>query len=490
MIDKPERVFARGREWELLAEFADEAGLGARLGLVYGRRRQGKTFLLAGLVEAAGGLLFGATEQSSVQNLHAFSETYARFLGRPDTRFPDWPTAVDALWRLGEEAQRPVLVVLDEFGYLVDSVPGIASLLQVSMDPGRWAYEHSRVRLVLCGSALTTMRSLTGGSAPLRGRAQFNLTVHPFDYRATAAFWALEHQPELAFRMHALLGGTPAYRGMAGGSAPADLAEFDAWVCRRLLDPNSVLMAEGAVLLHQQPDFADPSLYFSVLAAVSRGAHRTSEIAAALGRQPTAIGHALAVLESVRFLAKDEDALRSRRPVYSVAEPVLRWHQLVVAPNDAPLAIGAAERVWRAASPTVASKIYGPHFEQLAREWTLAHASPDTLGGVPNSVRPATIACREHRAGHELDVVAVQSEPFAGERILAIGEAKSTTKPVGDGELDRLRHLRDLLPADRQGPAARLLLFSRSGFTRELRRTAQTALDVELIDLARLYVGD
>jgi uncharacterized protein len=488
MIQKPRHVFGRDREWRALAEFCDLPGLGARLGVVCGRWRQGKTFLLASLVEASDGFMFSATQQSSAQNLRALSEAYCRHLDRPVSYFPDWPSAVEALFRLGAAGDRPVPVVIDEFSYLMDGVEGIASIIQVAMDPGHWAYSHSRVRLILCGSALTTMRGLLGGSAPLRGRARINVTIHPFGFRDAAAFWDVADRPEVAFRINALLGGTPAYHAMVGG-APSDLAGFDAWVCRKLLEPSEVVFTEGAVLLHQQPEFVDPALYFSVLAAISRGAHRRSEIAAALDRPSNAIGHALSVLEDVRFIERTEDALRSQRPVYSLAEPAVRWHQLVIAPNEPLLSIGRAERVWSAAAATVASKIYGPHFESMARAWTLEYASQDTLGTLPTSVRPATVACREHRHSHELDVVAMHTEPFQAERILAIGEAKATEKPVGDGELDRLDHIRSLLPNDRGGADARLLLFSRSGYTREIVATAKQRGDVELIDLERMYHG-
>jgi hypothetical protein len=73
--------------------------------------------------------------------------------------------------------------------------------------------------------------------------------------------------------------------------------------------------------------------------------------------------------------------------------------------------------------------------------------------------------------------------------VLAIGEAKSTTTRVGAAELRRLEHLRTLVPADRVAAPPRLLLFSRNGFTAELRRAAGTRADVELVDLHRLYKG-
>jgi hypothetical protein len=58
--------------------------------------------------------------------------------------------------------------VLDEFPYLLTHSPELASVLQRAIDRSRDG--GPRVRLVLCGSALSIMaRLLTGGQA-LRGR--------------------------------------------------------------------------------------------------------------------------------------------------------------------------------------------------------------------------------------------------------------------------------------------------------------------------------
>jgi hypothetical protein len=138
----------------------------------------------------------------------------------------------------------------------------------------------------------------------------------------------------------------------------------------------------------------------------------------------------------------------------------------------------------------VASKIYGPHFEDLARRWCFEHASEDTLGGSASRVRPTQLGCPEHRRGHELDVVVTEHVSFGTDRIIAIGEAKSTSDPVGLGHLERLEHVRTLLPAALTEQSPRLLLFSRSGFNADLLRVVESRSDVELIDLHRLYRGD
>src|SRR5437763_9425082 len=205
--------------------------------------------------------------------------------------FSGYGEALDELFRLGEE--RATAVIIDEFPYLVAATPALPSYLQRALSPLGHAKERTRTRRILCGSALTTMSQLLAGGAPLRGRAQLELIVRPFGYRAAAEFWEVSHDPELAFQLHALVGGAPAYKDMCGGSGPSSLAVFDRWVHRRLLNPASAMFREGGLLLREEPSIADPTSYASVLAAISGGRYRRSEIAAALGRPSGALAHLL-----------------------------------------------------------------------------------------------------------------------------------------------------------------------------------------------------
>ncbi len=440
------------------------------------------------MARALGGFVFTALPQSSSLNLARLSRAYRKHTGGAVLGFEDWDAAVDGLLRLGER-DTPAFVFIDEFQFLVDAEPALPSILQVALGPTSRATERSRARMVLCGSALGAMRGLLSGAAPLRGRALLEMMIHPFGYRDAASFWQLAEQPELAFRVHALLGGTPAYRAMAGGG-PESTGDFDSWVTRGPLGPTTALFREGAILLQEQPELADTRLYYSVLSAIARGASRRGEIASALGRSDQSLSHPLAVLESTQLIERVDDAIRARRPVYRIAEPVLRTHQLLVGPNEPDLVGGAGARVWEESADTVSSKIYGPHLEELARQWCRWHASRDTLGGVASVVQPAVLPCQRHRSAHELDVVVTHKRPNENNLIVAIGEAKSNTEPVDGAELVRLEHLRELLPPERVAAEPTLLLFSRTGFTRELLSAAKQRPDVQLADLNRLYHGD
>lgn len=487
-VDKPARLFGRDAEWRELSEFATGTSIGASLALVYGRRRQGKTLMLELLARQTHGFLFAATQQSEAQNLADFGAAYADFLriGQP-VAFGGWPEALAELLRLGERG--PVPAVIDEFPYLVSTTPGLPSYLQQALSPMGYAKEHTRTRLVLCGSALTTMSQLLSGSAPLRGRATLELVVRPFDFREAAIFWGLGADPELAFRVNALVGGTPAYLEMCAGAAPADLASFDDWVVRRLLNPASAMFREGGLLLREEPSIADATSYAATLAAISAGNHRRSQIAAALGRPSGALGHLLSGLQDIGLVEQVDDALRDKRSVFRIAEPVVRLHQLIVGRREPELIAGRAERVWTSAAGTVAGKIYGPHFEDLARQWCLRYAAAETIGGAASNVRPTHIGCREHRRGHELDVVVTETVSFGKDKVIAIGEAKATADGVGVGQMQRLEHLRALLPTTRTEAQPKLVLFSRAGFTAELVAIAAGRADLELVDLSRLYRG-
>jgi hypothetical protein len=483
---KPERLFDRNDEWRELTEFTSSPRPGAALGLVYGRRRQGKTLLLELLALEHGGFLFAATQQTETQNLADLGAAYAAYRGlRQPVVFGSYGEALDELFRLGEE--RATTVIIDEFPYLVAATPALPSYLQRALSPLGHARERTRTRMILCGSALTTMSQLLGGGAPLRGRAQLEMVVRPFGYREAAEFWDVGHRPELAFRLHALVGGTPAYKEMCGGSGPETLTGFDRWVQRRLLSPASAMFREGSLLLREEPSIADPTSYSAVLAAISAGNHRRSEIAAVLGRPSGALAHLLDGLQAVGLIEYLDDALRGKRTVFQITEPVVRLHQLITGRYEPELVAGRAARVWARAAETIAARIYGPHFEELARRWCLEHAEDETLGGPPGSVRPTEIPCPEHRDRHDLDVV-VADDP-AGHRITAIGEAKAAGTAMEASELRRLEHLRGLLPAARVDQPPKLLLFCLSGFSPELATEAARRPDVELIGLERLYRG-
>jgi uncharacterized protein len=246
-------MFDRDLEWSALGDFATDPGEGAMLGVVSGRRRQGKTFLLMALCEATGGFYFAAEEAVDGESLRRLGEALAEHLGAPPPlAFSGWHEAVDALLALGRD--RPVLVVVDEFPYLAKANPSLPSIIQNALAPLRRQRVESRTRLLLCGSAMSFMGRLLGGGAPLRGRAGLELVVPTLDHRLAARFRGLD-DPATALKVNATVGGTPAYRREFGrDDTPSSPDDFDAWVVRTVLSPASPLFREARYLPADEPD--------------------------------------------------------------------------------------------------------------------------------------------------------------------------------------------------------------------------------------------
>jgi uncharacterized protein len=501
-LDKPADVFDRDAEWADLADFALSPLPGLRIAVVYGRRRQGKSYLLRRLTGAVGGLYHLATEQAEPVSLRRFGDSLAAWAGLSAGvfGFGGWEQALRTAAEVMAESSRPhpprsapPLLVLDEFPYLVQETPGLPSVVQSlydSLGPGAGAGTRP-FRLLLCGSAITVMADLLSGTRALRGRAALELRVRPFGYRDARDYWGIT-DPAAAFAHNALVGGTPGYRELVPDpQVPEDPAQLGGWLARNVLRPSMPLFDEARRVVHEDPRIRDTATYSSVLAAVAAGESSPTKIGGPLGRPATSLAHQLATLASAGFIDRRHDLLLDRRPVVTVADPMVRFHQLVIEPYLADLEAGRACQVWAEAQHTADSKIFGPHFETLAADWVARYA-PREAGLTVGPVGQTVIACREHKVGHEIDILALVrgSRPRTpGTPVAFVGEAKHRDRRPGLAELRRLQHLRDLLTAaGHEASDAVLGLFSAASFTDDLTAEATASRGkILLVTLAELY---
>jgi len=484
-------MFDRDFEWGELTRFASQDAPGPTLGIVSGRRRQGKTYLLDALARASGGFMFTAAEATAPESLREFGAALAEHRREPAPyRFENWDEALSQLLR-GGPRQSPAVTVLDEFPYLVAQVPELPSLIQRQLDPGA-KRSAGPIRLLLCGSAMSFMGRLLSGGAPLRGRAALELVIPTFDYRLAAGFWEIS-DPRTALLTNAIVGGTPAYRReFSSDDTPAEPDDFDAWVVRAVLNPARPLFREARYLLAEEPGVRETAVYYSVLAAIAEGNNTRGGIASYLARPATDLAHPLGVLEDAGLISRQSDVFRANRSFYRIAEPLVAFYHAVMRPVWGDLERpGRGAEVWQRMGQTFTSKVVGPHFEGLCREWTRWYAAPETIGGYPSRVGAGALNDRSGRAQLQADVVALSQDGASRPKILCLGEAKwNTTMTVG--HLDRLIRIREVLgeqPNAQVTDDTKLALFSGTGFTHELREQASRSAEIVLVDLDRLYHG-
>ncbi len=428
----------------------------AELRILYGRRRIGKSALLDEFARGKRHVLYQAVEGSVADQLRDLTDALLACEDDPILQaapLANWEAAFAQLARMA--AAGPVLVILDEYQYVAEADPTLASRLQ------RW---WSRVAtglpiyLVLCGSYVRffVQNVLTG---PAYGRNTGSLQLTPLGYRDAGLFfpqWSAEDR----IRAYAIAGGVPHY-----------LLQFDpgrslAWnVERNVLRRGAVLYQEAELLVREE--LREPRLYYSILRAIAGGATRLSEIDGQVrGRAGGSdLSSYLATLRELGLVEYQQPVVgeHARRGIWTIADPYLRFWFRFVLPNRAQLEHGGRpERMYRdVVAPALDHFVSKPAFEEICRSWVLdrvdggAWPGVDRVGAwwgpIPD---PLPAQPRRQREG-EIEVVAA-----AGRRVALAGEAKWTREPVGFGVLNRARRVVEHLPG--ADASTELVLFGRA----------------------------
>ncbi|MFJ9863852.1 ATP-binding protein [Streptomyces sp. NPDC101165] len=483
---KPHKVFDRDAQWQELAAFACDGRPEARLGVVSGRLRQGKTYLLEALTGALGGFYFGAQQGTQTESLSQLADELARYTkASPPPHWHGWEDAVDALLALGD--RRPTPIVIDEFPDLVRQSPSLPSILHSAYrrhDGGR----PGQARLLLSGSALPLMHRLFGAASPLHELSSLHLTMHPLDHRQAARFWGID-DPGLALLVHAVVGGTPAYRhDYLQDDAPAGREDFDSWVARSVLNPGNPLFREAYHLLQEEIDHKDRALCHSALSAVATGCSTQGQVADCLGTPLTDTARCLGLLREHGLLHSEADAFRPSLIRLRVAEPLLAFEHAAVRPHRSALAQQDPVTVWKHARPGFDSMVARSHFAQICRDWALHFSDPDAFGGRPRSAAHGSVANAAHPDGPDVaaEVVVRGHGGVRNGTLLSVGLAR-WDEVMDVDQVERLHRLLGLL-SDRGEDVThtRPACYSGAGFSPALR-AAEAQGQVVLVDLDRLY---
>jgi uncharacterized protein len=420
-LDREHELAALERVWE---------AAGPALILVWGRRRTGKTRLLGRFVEGKRSIFYASTEQAASAELSAFSAVARSALEPSGTDllahgdFRDWDTA---LGYLVERSRRErMVVVLDEFPYLVDSSPALPSIVQRLWDgPAR----TSKLHLVLCGSAVSVMDELQRESAPLFGRVDVRLQLRPFGARDAALFVPRLPPPERAI-CFGVLGGMPTYLGRWRddvGHAANLRALFG--------DHSSPLVDEGEYVLSSE--LPEGSGYFRILRAIAAGNRTYGTIRSFADIE---IQRQLERLQAIGLVEREvpvtEDPSRSKRAVYRIADNFLSFWFRFVYRHRADIARGLGRQIVDAAILPGLSDHMGEPWEEMTRAFVRDEAARGALPVEVSSIG----RWWNTDSSVEIDIVGVR-----GKTVVLAGSSK-WARSIDRGELVRLRRQAEALP--------------------------------------------
>jgi uncharacterized protein len=327
------------------------------LGVLYGRRRCGKSRLLREILKAPRAVYYVGDDRESNLQLASLATEIGRALpGFDRVTYPDWESLLDRWWR---EAPPGTVLALDEFPAMVAVASELPSLLQKRLDR-----ESERgVHLLLSGSSQRMMQGLVlDRTAPLFGRAIEILKISPLLAGWIGDALAL-HDPVRAVEAFAVWGGTPRYWELA-----RDHPDLRTAIRSLVLSPLGVLTEEPLRLLLD--DMRDTTQAASILSLIGQGCHRMSEIAARLGKPATALSRPLQRLLDMELILREspfgEDSRSSKRTLYKISDPFLRFWFRFVEVNRSRLGAGQVAAVEKEIDQRLGHHT-GEVWEELAR---------------------------------------------------------------------------------------------------------------------------
>ncbi len=260
--------------------------------IVYGRRRVGKTRLLLEFSKGKKSIYYISVEAPYEIICSEFSDRTKDVLNLPISG--DIIDILDAITKLSKEK---MLVILDEFQYIVDSDPSFPSRLQRAIDE---KLGYSKLMLVLCGSAVSFFeRKLLGYKSPIFGRREMSIKLKPLSFLDISGFFP-GYSIEDLIKIYSIVGGTPAY--LEKIDPEASVVDN----IRSIIIPGSYLYDEALNILRQE--VREPRVYFTILRSVAEGHTSPSEVANIAKVDTRSINRYLWLLE-------DLDIVRRIRPL-------------------------------------------------------------------------------------------------------------------------------------------------------------------------------
>lgn len=456
----------RSKELEALEK--QYAATGSALVVVYGRRRVGKTALIAEFLKRhSDSLYFLATEESEAQNLNYFKAQVAEFTGNEllKSAAVDWLTVFKTLIDYKTETKK--VIVLDEFQYIGQSNSAFPSIMQKVWDT---VLKDANVMLILCGSLVSLMRSQTlDYSSPLYGRrtGQIKLKQIPFSHYHEF-FEGRTNNDLLPF--YAVTGGVPKYIETFCGYT--DIYEA---IEQNVLNSQSFLYEEPYFLL--QKEVSEIGSYFSLIKAIAAGNRKLADIATNLGLKQTGLTKYLKVLTDLDLIEREVPVTetapeKSKSGLYRLTDNFIAFWFKFVYPYRAYLEKGETKFVLSQIKKGFVQNYASFVYEDVCREkmWELSAANFwnfhfDKVGRYWGA-----------KAG-EIDIVALDS---TGED-LVLGECKYTSSPKGLSVLHALQEKADGMLKLTNAKRVQYVIFGTAGFTQGLTEKAQEG-NVRLIE--------
>jgi AAA+ ATPase superfamily predicted ATPase len=421
---------------------------------VYGRRRVGKTRLVQEFIQGKKAIYFLADSIAATEQL----KSLGRLMGEhfrdtilTDSGFRDWEQVFRYLKQKGEDR---LIVIFDEFPYLVYSNKAISSIFQKGIDE---QLKHSNLFLILMGSSIGMMeKEVLRYKAPLYGRRTGSLEVKELPFDSLYDFFQGKSFEQL-MAIYAVFGMIPAY--LEKVDPEVDIFEN---IRSLILEKGTFFSNEVGYVLMEE--LREPRNYFALLKAISQGKRKVGEIINETGFEKSHVSRYLDILRSLGFVNKEipvteRNPEKSKQGLYGIQDKFFTFWFKFVFPNKSRIEIGKSDNVLKLIRESLEQHL-SQAYEGACREICTRLMEEGHM--------QFTVIGKWWSKNEEIDLVALDDET----KTVYFGECKWSRKRVGVNVYEDLVRKSHLIDWHNDVRASRFVLFSRSGFTEAMLEVA------------------
>lgn len=421
---------------------------------VYGRRRIGKTRLIQEFIKDKAAIYFLADSVSEPEQLKSLGKLVGEYFEDPileEGGFKNWPQFFSYL---KAKSGKRLILVIDEFPYLVNSNRAISSIFQKGIDE---TLKSSNLFLILMGSSIGMMeREVLYYKAPLYGRRTGSLELKEMPFPALKEFFPDKKFEELV-QYYGVFGTVPAY--LEKIQPRKDISQN---IFELILDKGTFLYNEVEYILREE--LREPRNYFVILKAIAQGKRKLSEIINETGFEKSLVSKYIDTLKGLRFLEKEVPVTekypdKSKMGIYRIHDLFFSFWFKYVFPHKSRIEIGRPDYVLaliRESFHQHLSSVYERVCRDLCQELMAR-----------GNLQYTSIGRWWTKQG-EIDLVALDEETGT----IYFGECKWSRKKVGDDIFRDLKRKADLVTWQKEKRKEKYLLFSNSGFTERMLEIA------------------
>lgn len=467
----------RERELSYLNEFYEKLGIG--MTIIYGRRRVGKSTLIAEFVKNKKTIFYTATRVGKERNLELFSRqvTELFFPGIENITFKSTEAVFDFITQ--NIAGEKIVLVIDELPYWAEKDEAFLSVLQKYIDT---VWNHTNLKIILCGSALSFMENkVLSEKSPLFGRRDSQIKLDAFDYLDAARFVPDYSNEEKAI-CYGITGGVAKYLSMLD---PAK--SVDENIVRLFFRTDGYLYDETRNLLIQE--FSDISQVNNIIEQIASGANTVNMIANKIGEKEATVLYSLEKLINVGLVEKKRcitEEKNKKKTQYILKDHMFKFWYEFIPKAISVIEMGQGELYYQKAVKPVLHSFMGSVFEDMCRYYTLQQGiqgvfdcfitSVGSWWGTENVIDKAG---GKRAQATDIDVVALSEL----DKKAVIGECKFKNEKIDRGIYETLVRRAGLISAKYK--VVKYVLFSLSGYTQWFQTLEDS--DVVLLSLDDLY---